>query len=755
MGYPVSSERNPMTDERRTTVTLPVLGMHCASCSGNVERTLTEKTDGVIEASVNLALERATITYDTRRAGLDDLAAAIDGAGFTLLLPDPARETTLAQEEAQAAEIARQTRDFRLGVACTVPLALLALGRGAGWFGDWPDTASFGWAMWALATPVMLVTGRSFFAGGLRSLRAGGANMDVLVALGSSVAYLQSVAVLLLPGLDGPLHFTTAAMIVTLIRLGKLLEARARRRTTGAIRGLLDLAPETARLLRDGEEVVVPAASVTPGDRVQVRPGDRIPVDGLVEAGHAAVDMSTFTGEPLPVDCGPGDEVLGGAISRDGALTVRATAVGADSALARITRQVERAQEGKAPVQRLADRVASVFVPVIVAVALISFAAWWILGGEFLSAVMRLVAVLVVACPCALGLATPTAVVVGTGLGARHGILFRDAASLERTRDVNLLLVDKTGTITEGRPAVTDWAVAPASPVGEDELRRLVAAAEAPSEHPVARTLAGDTPPDRAADFAAVPGKGIAATVDGRRVRVGRIDWVLGDEALAPHLAVRREELAADGKTILAVAVDDVCAGLVGLSDTVRSGAYAAVAGLETRGIDVIMLTGDAREAADAVARAAGINQAEASVTPDEKAAFVKEFRADCAVVGMVGDGVNDAPALAAADVGFAMGHGSDIAIEAADVTLVRGDLMDVLMAIRLSRRTLGTIRQNLFWAFCYNLLLVPVAAGALQAFPSVPSLLREFHPVLAAAAMAASSLTVVLNSLRLGRSDL
>ena len=744
-----------MTDQRRTTVTLPVLGMHCASCSSNVERALNEKTDGVLGASVNLALERATITYDTDRVGLEDLVAAVDAAGFTLLLPGPGREATLAQEEAQNAEIARQIRDFRLGVACTVPLALLALGRGAGWLGEWPDAVWFGWVMWALATPVQIVTGRSFYAGGLRSLRAGGANMDVLVALGSSVAYIYSLAVLLLPDFDGPLHFMTAAMIITLIRLGKLLEARARRRTTGAIRGLLDLAPETARLLREDGEVEVPVASVAPGDRVSVRPGDRIPVDGVIESGHAAVDMSAFTGEPLPVDSGPGDEVLGGAISRDGALIVRATAVGADSALARITRQVERAQEGKAPVQRLADRVAAVFVPVIIAVALLAFAAWWILGGEFLPALMRLVAVLVVACPCALGLATPTAVVVGTGLGARHGILFRDAASLERTRDVNLLLVDKTGTITEGRPAVTDWAVAPASPVGEDELRRLVAAAEAPSEHPVARALAGDTPPDRADDFSATPGKGVEATVDGRRVRVGRVDWIIGDEALPPHLAERREELAADGKTILAVAVDGVCAGLVGLSDTVREGAYAAVAGLEARGIDVIMLTGDAREAADAVARAAGINQAEASVTPDEKAAFVKEFRADCAVVGMVGDGVNDAPALAAADVGFAMGHGSDIAIEAADVTLVRGDLMDVLLAIRLSRHTMDTIRQNLFWAFCYNLLLVPVAAGALHGLSSAPALLREFHPVLAAAAMAASSVTVVLNSLRLGRTRL
>jgi len=744
-----------MSRNGTSRATLPVLGMNCASCSAAVERVLGEQTPGVEEAAVNLALERVTVAYDPAAVDLEGLAAAVAGAGFTLVLPDASRSAADALEARQAAEIARQRRDFLLGLACTIPLVLLSLARGTGRLGDGADPAWLGWAMALLATPVQFVTGRGFYTGGLRSLRAGGANMDVLVALGSSVAYFHSLAVLLLPGVNGPLHFTTAAMIVTLIRLGKLLETRARRRTTDAIRGLLDLAPETARLLRDDVEAVVPVAAVAPGDRVRVRPGDRIPVDGVIESGHAAVDMSTFTGEPLPVDCGPGDKVLGGAIDRDGALVVRATAVGADSALARITRLVERAQEGKAPVQRLADRVAAVFVPVIVAVALITFAAWWILGGAFLPAMMRLVAVLVVACPCALGLATPTAVVVGTGLGARNGILFRDAASLERTRAVNLLLVDKTGTITEGRPAVTDWAVAALSPYDEARLRDLTAAAEAPSEHPVTRALAGDADPDRARNFAATPGKGVEAVVDGLRVRVGRIDWVNEGRDLPSHLAVRHRELADEGKTVLAVAVDGACAGLVALSDTVREGAAATVAGLEARGIDVIMLTGDAREAADAVARAAGINQAEASVTPEEKAAFVTQFRADCAVVGMVGDGVNDAPALAAADVGFAMGHGSDIAIEAADVTLVRGDLRDVLRAIRLGRRTMDTIRQNLFWAFCYNLLLVPVAAGALHAFPSLPTVLQDFHPVLAAAAMAVSSVTVVLNSLRLGRSTL
>ncbi len=742
-------------NDNLTRVTLPVLGMSCAGCSGNVERVLNERTDGVREATVNLALERATISYDPAQVDLDGLAAAVAGIGFTLVLPDPGRSIVLTQEEAQDHEIARHKRELLLGFICTVPLAIMALGRGLGWLGDWPASPLFGWLMWLLATPVQIVVGRSFYTGGFKSLRAGGANMDVLVALGSSVAYAYSLAVLVLPAVDGPLHFPTAAMIITLIRLGKLLEARARRLTTGAVRGLLDLAPETARLIRDNAETEVPVASVAPGDRVRVRPGDRIPVDGEIEDGHAAVDMSAFTGEPLPVDCGPGDMVLGGAVNRDGSLIVRAIAVGADSALSRITRMVEQAQEGKAPVQRLADRVSAVFVPVIIGIALLTFAAWWAIGGAFLPAMMRLVAVLVVACPCALGLATPTAIVVGTGLGARHGILFRNPEVLERTRGINLLLVDKTGTITEGRPVATDWIIAEDAALTIDKFRDLVSAAEAPSEHPVARALAGDADPSRAIDFKAEPGQGIEARIDGYLVRVGAPDWIVGEDTLPADLVTRGNDLSAMGKTVIAVAVDDRPVGLVAVSDTVREGAAAAVGLLDSRGIDVIMLTGDAQPAADAVAGEVGILQAVASVRPDEKARIVGEFHADCAVVGMVGDGVNDAPALAAADVGFAMGHGSDIAIEAADVTLVRGDLRDVLRAIRLSQATLGTIRQNLFWAFCYNLLLVPAAAGALSSISILPGFLRDFHPILAASAMAASSVTVVLNSLRLGRTRL
>jgi len=733
-------------------VTLPILGMNCASCSTNVERVLNERTDGVLEATVNLALERVAITYDPTRVDLNGLVAAVAGIGFTLIPPDSSRSAVLAQEEAQDREIARHKRDLLIGLACTLPLAFMSLGRGMGWLGDWPASPVFGWVMWLLATPVQFIVGRGFYTGSYKSLRAGGANMDVLVALGSSVAYVYSCVVLLMPAVDGPLHFPTAAMIITLIRLGKLLEARARRLTTGAVRGLLDLAPETARLLREDGETEVPVTAVAPGDRVRVRPGDRIPVDGVIEDGHAAVDMSAFTGEPLPVDAGPGDTVLGGAVNRDGSLVVRATAVGADSALSRITRMVEQAQEGKAPVQRLADRVAAIFVPVIIVIALATFAAWWMIGGALVPALMRLVAVLVVACPCALGLATPTAIVVGTGLGARHGILYRNPEVLERTRGVNLLLVDKTGTITEGRPVATDWIVATGTTVDATTLRDLVSAAEAPSEHPVAKALAGDTDPTRATAFRAVPGRGIEADVDGHRIRVGTRDWIVGDGDLPEDLETDHRRLCAMGKTVMTVTVDDVPAGLVAISDTVREGVAAAVTMLEARGIDVIMLTGDTQVAADTVAWEVGINQAVASVRPDEKASIVTQFHADCAVVGMVGDGVNDAPALAAADVGFAMGQGSDIAIEAADVTLVRGDLRDVLRAIRLSHATLGVIRQNLFWAFCYNLMLVPAAAGALSTVAGLPGFLRDFHPVLAAIAMAASSLTVVLNSLRLRR---
>ncbi len=733
--------------------TLPVLGMHCAGCAASIEKALGRDTPGVLSAAVNLADNSVTVSYDPDRVGADALVAAVAAAGFELVLPTPGMSADEAGREARRREEAGHRREFLIGAVFTVPLFTLSMARDLGFASAWLHAAWMPWLLGALATPVQFVTGRTFYAGAWRGLRAGAANMDTLVTLGAGAAYLHAVSLLVVPGLGGHPGFETAAVILTLVRLGKLLEARARGRAGDAIAALLALAPERASLLRDGVERDVPVGGLHPGDVVRVRPGERVPVDGLVFEGHAAVDESMFTGEPLPADRGPGDEVLGGSINRDGLLTVRVTAVGEQSALARVTALVRHAQQSKAPVQRLADRVAAVFVPAIVAVALLTFAGWWSFGGEFAPALTRLIAVLVVACPCALGLATPTAVMVGTGLAARHGVLFRDAAALERTHRVNTLLVDKTGTLTEGRPEATDWIVADGAGLTPERFAALVRAAESPSEHPVGRALAaGDAPPPApATTFRAVPGHGVTAVVDGRDVRVGKPAWIAPQGAPA-DLRAAADRLGNDGKTVMLVEVDGIVGGLVAVRDTLRPEAAAAVLDLETLGVDVIMLTGDGPLAAAAVARELGIGQVFDSATPQDKAAVVGGFLADCCTVGMVGDGVNDAPALATADVGFAVGHGSHIAIEAADVTLLRGGLGAVQRARELSRLTMRTVRQNLAWAFGYNAVLIPVAAGALHGASALPAALRDFHPMLAAAAMAFSSVSVVLNSLRLGR---
>lgn len=732
--------------------TLPVLGMHCASCAASVEKALGRDTPGVLEAAVNLADNTVTVSYDPALVGHETLAAAVAAAGFELVLPSAGMSAEEAGRGARRREEARHRRDFLVGAVFTTPLFVLSMARDMGLGATWLHAAWMPWLLGALATPVQFVTGRAFYVGAWRGLRAGAANMDTLVSLGAGSAYLHAAALLVMPGLGGHSGFETAAVILTLVRLGKLLEARARGRAGDAITALLALAPDRASLLSDGVEHDVPVSRLRPGDVVRVRPGERVPVDGLVSEGHAAVDESMFTGEPLPADRGPGDEVLGGSIDRDGLLTVRVTAVGEQTALARVTALVRRAQQSKAPVQRLADRVAAVFVPVIAVVALLTFAGWWAFGGAFAPALTRMIAVLVVACPCALGLATPTAVMVGTGLAARHGVLFRDAAALERAHRVNTLLVDKTGTLTAGRPAATDWVVAEGSDLSPPRFAALVRAAETPSEHPVGRSLAaGAARLPVATSFRAVPGHGVTAVVDGCEVRVGKPAWIVPQGAPA-DLQTVADRLAGEGRTVMLVEVDGTVAGLVAVRDALRPDAAAAVQDLDARGVDVIMLTGDGPLAAAAVARELGIQQVFDSATPQDKAAVVGGFLADCCTIGMVGDGVNDAPALATADVGFAVGHGSHIAIEAADVTLVRGGLGAVQRARELSRLTMRTVRQNLAWAFGYNLVLIPVAAGALHGVPGLPPMLRDFHPMLAAAAMAFSSVSVVLNSLRLGR---
>jgi Cu+-exporting ATPase len=733
------------------TIHLPVLGMHCVNCAATVERTLTGKVPGVRAATVDLAGEAVTVTYAPDETSPAALVAAIQGAGFRSLAPAEDGGTGLAA--ARSAEAARERRALWVGIAFSLPVLVLSMGRDFGLLGSlgrapWLDAVLLG-----LATPVQLVTGWGYYVGAVGSLRARSASMDVLVSLGAWVAYGYSLAVVVVPGLGGHVYFEAAALILTLVRLGKYLEARARSRTTVALERLLSLEPQAAtRLAPDGQESVVPLSRVQVGDRIVVRAGERIPVDGVVESGAASVDEALLTGESVPVERTAGSPVLGGTLSLDGRLVITARGVGAESALAQIVRLVKQAQGSKAPIQRLADRVAAVFVPVIVAVALLTFGLWWLIHGDPVAAMMRLVAVLVISCPCALGLATPTAIMVGMGRGAGMGVLFRESAALERAHQVDVVVLDKTGTLTTGEPSL---AGIEAFALPEDEALRLAAAAERGSTHPLARALVAAAAARSLAvpepeQFEAASGSGVTARVEGRVVRVGRPAWLDPEQAYPPPVLAATRRLEAAGQTVVGIEVDGVLAALAGLADQERPGARTAVALLRARGLRVVMLTGDHEQAARAVADRVGIDEVRSRVLPADKAAVVAALQAEGHRVAMVGDGVNDAPALAQADVGIAVGAGADVAVEAADVTLVGTDLGVVARALDLSRATLRVIRRNLFWAFAYNVTLVPVAAGVLAGISALPLAVRQLHPAAAAAAMALSSITVVLSSLSL-----
>ncbi len=743
-------------DVTRLQVELPVVGMTCANCSRAVERILDKKVPGVTEARVDLAAESVAIEYDPSVVTLPTMAEAIQRGGYELVLPAEGESAEDAEQRAREADLRHQMRRFTVGLVFTVPLFAASMARDAALLGTWAHAAWFDWLLLALALPVQGYVAWDYYVGAVRSLANRAANMDVLVALGSGTAFVYSLVVLLVPGAGGHVYFETAAMIVTLILVGKVLETRARGRASASIRALMDLAPAVAHVVdRRGEERDLPAERVLPKDTVRVRPGERLPVDGEVLEGHSAVDESMLTGEPLPVDKGPGDPVWGGTLNRQGLLTVRATSVGAQTALAQIVRLVRQAQASRAPIQRLADRVSAVFVPVIVAVALGTLGLWWALGGELVPALIRMVAVLVIACPCAMGLATPTAITVGTGKAARRGVLFASAAALETLGRADTVLLDKTGTLTEGRPVLADWV--PVDRGRARDLLALAASAERGSEHPLARAVvdgarergAEPTSPDA---FEAHAGDGVEATVGERRVRVGKPSWILGEAAPDGEIADRLEALEAEGKTAMVVEVDGAVAGLLAVSDRVKPGAAEAVAALRRQGLRPVMLTGDQERAARAIAASVGVDDVIAGVRPDGKEAEVRRVQQQGRTVAMVGDGINDAPALARADVGIAIGTGADAAKEASDVTLVGEDLAGVPDAVALSRATMRTIRQNLFWAFAYNVALIPVAAGVLHPIPGVPDVIGQLHPAMAAGAMAFSSITVVLNSLRLGR---
>jgi Cu+-exporting ATPase len=751
-------------------VSFPVEGMTCASCVNRITRFL-EKVEGVDGANVNLATESATVRFDPARVAIGDLVAAVDAAGYVALAERSttadrpadlatATESREERDEATARHLADLRRRLVVAAALTVPL-LLGLGRMtvAPWL---PAFLTDPLVQLALATPVQLWAGWQFHAGAWKALRHRTADMDTLISVGTTAAYGFSLATILAPGFfrdagleapDGalPLYFDTAAVIVTLILLGRFLEARARGHTSDAIRRILRLAPRTARVVRGAGDVDVPVAEVRPGDILRVRPGEAIAVDGVVVEGASTVDESMLTGESLPVAKGVEDLVIGGTLNGSGTFTFRATRVGAETVLARIVRMVSDAQGSRAPIQRLADVVTGYFVPAVLVLAAITFVVWLVLGPApaLNLALLNTVAVLIIACPCALGLATPTSIMVGTGKGAEAGVLFRDAEALERLGSVRTVVLDKTGTLTEGRPRVTDVVLVEGAPPETDVLA-LAAAAERGSEHPLGEAIVREALEIRglalapAEGFRAVPGEGVDAIVGGRRVAVGRASFV-DPERGAQLLAEAAARLAADARSAVFVSIDGRMAAVLGIADTLKPSSATAVAALRRLGLDIVMLTGDDRPTADSVARAAGIDRVLAEVRPDGKAAAIRALQAEGRSVAMAGDGVNDAPALAAADVGIAMGTGTDVAIESAPVTLLSGDLRGLVTAIDLSRATMRNIRQNLFWAFAYNVVLIPVAMGAL--FPFTGILL---DPILAAAAMALSSVTVVSNALRL-----
>jgi len=754
-------------DVPTTSVELAVTGMTCANCAATIERTLTRKIPGVVSASVSYASETARVEYVPGTLTRRDLVASIEALGYGVR-PEATgygADTVEAAAAADRDEARRQRVALTVGIVFTVPLFALSMARDFGLLGAWAAAPWVNWLLLALALPVQIVTGRDFYVAAWKALANRTANMDVLVSLGSLTAFVASLPVTVALSLGSAtfgshVFYETAAVILTLIKVGKLLETRAKHHAGDAIRELVSLTPRTVRIEVDGTEIEVRADEVSPGDLVVARPGERVPVDGIVVAGRSAVDESALTGESVPVAKQPGDTVLAGTVTTDGTLRFEANRVGADTALARVIRLVREAQGSKPEIQHLADRVAAIFVPVVIAIAVATLLLWWLaVGAGFTVALMRMVAVLVIACPCALGLATPTAVMVGTGRGARMGILLRSSEALERAEKLGVIVLDKTGTLTEGRPRVAH-VVAPEGR-SEDELLALAAAAERGSEHPLARAVveaaeARGLAVARADRFESTPGLGVVAVVEGREVLVGRRLHLERHGTDLGDLAGDADGLERAGRTAIWVAVDGRAIGLVGLADTVKPDAARVIAELERMGLTTVMLTGDNRAAADAVARELGIDRVVAEVLPEDKAAAVRDLmEGSRSLVAMVGDGVNDAPALALADVGIALGTGTDVAIETAPVTLMRGDLDLIPRAITLSRATVRTIRENLFWAFGYNVVLIPLAAGVLAPFAAVPAALRMLHPAFAALAMAFSSVSVVSNSLRLKRKRL
>jgi Cu+-exporting ATPase len=785
----MSPAEAPIAGTAGARIDIPVQGMTCAACQVSVQKAL-QRQPGVLDAAVNLMMKSAAVTYDPAVTGPPALVAAIRDTGYEAEVPRP-DQTAFAEQAARDLADEEELRSLRRKalvsgaagvVAMIVSMPLMVLHRGPvgdpfmrwtmatltpalraalPWLYRLPP-AVLSYTLLALTAGVMAWAGRHFYTRAWSAFRHRSADMNTLVAVGTGAAFLESALATLAPGwflsrgVAPDVYYEAVVIIIALVLTGNAFEARAKTRTSAALRALVALQPKTARVLRaeDGadHEVDVPVETVTAGDTVIVRPGERIPVDGEVLAGASAVDESMLTGESMPVAKQAGDRVIGGTINRTGAFRFRATTLGAEGVLARIVELMRAAQSSRAPIQRLADRVSGVFVPVVIGLALVTFTTWLVADGSAVRAFAAAVAVLIIACPCAMGLAVPTAVMVATGRGAELGILIKGGEALQRAGDVTTVVLDKTGTITEGRPAVTEQIPAPGSTWSADPLLRLVAALEASSEHPLAdavvrRARERGLALPAAAEFQSITGRGVVGVVEGSFLAAGN-ERLMADYAVDPTpLAADAERLAGEGKTAVYVAVDGRLAGLLAVADPLKATAREAVARLKRMGLEVVLLTGDHHRTAEAIAREAGIDRVVAAVLPEGKVAEIRRLQAAGKVVAMVGDGVNDAPALSAADLGIALGTGADVAVEASDVTLMRGDPRGVATAVALSRRTLRTMRQNLFWAFIYNVIGIPIAAGVL--YPACGILLS---PILASAAMAFSSVSVVTNSLRLRR---
>lgn len=752
-------------------ISLGISGMTCASCVSHIEKALNE-LDGVSSVNVNLATEKATVEYAPATVGVADFRKAVEGAGYgirsemtdeTFAVPDAV--TSAATLEAG---ILRKKLIVSGIIGIYMFLIMFSELTGGAWL---PSFLGNTYLLWALATPVQFWAGWQFYKGLWAGLKHKTANMNTLIAVGTSVAYVYSIAAILFPnfiaagGRGADVYFETSVLIIALILLGRFLEARAKGQTSEAIKKLMGLQAKTARVVRSGEEVDIPLEEVQVGDIVIVRPGEKIPVDGRVTEGYSSVDESMITGESIPVEKKTGDGVIGATINKTGSFRFEATKVGKETALAQIIKLVEEAQGSKAPIQRLADVISAYFVPAVIAIAAITFIVWLFIGPApaLTFALLNAVAVLIIACPCALGLATPTAIMVGTGKGAENGVLIRSAEALETAHKIKAIILDKTGTLTRGQPAVTD--VVTASGFSEAKLLSLAASAEQVSEHPLGEAIVNaarekNLTLSKATHFNAIPGHGIESRIDGHKVLLGNLKLIQERGFHLNELEAKAVRLSEEGKTPMFVSIDDKVVGIIAVADTLKPGSKETVSQLHRLGLEVIMLTGDNKRTAEAIARQVGIDRVLAEVLPEHKAREVKRLQEGGNVVAMVGDGINDAPALAQANVGIAIGTGTDVAMEAADITLISGDLRGLVTAISLSKRTMRTVKQNLFWAFAYNTALIPVAAGVLYFIfgqTGTPEGLRFFfgdygflNPVLAAFAMASSSITVVSNSLRL-----